>query len=124
MALCPGGKLRSWAGDGKSGYHFWCPGCKEVHGVTTGPSGWTFNGNTERPTFGPSILVRGGHYADDWKPGDPCWCTFNKEHADNPFTCTRCHSYVEDGRIRFLSDCSHELAGQTVDLPAYPHGEE
>jgi hypothetical protein len=28
-----------------------------------------------------------------------------------------CHSFVTDGRIQFLSDCTHELAGQTVDLP-------
>lgn len=29
----------------------------------------------------------------------------------------RCHSFIEGGRIRFLSDCSHALAGQTVELP-------
>ena len=27
-----------------------------------------------------------------------------------------CHSFVRDGRIEFLSDCTHELAGQTVEL--------
>jgi len=30
---------------------------------------------------------------------------------------TRCHSFVVDGRIQFLQDSEHELAGQTVDLP-------
>ena len=29
----------------------------------------------------------------------------------------RGHSYVTDGRIQYLSDCTHPLAGQTVDLP-------
>ena len=28
-----------------------------------------------------------------------------------------CHSFVTDGRIQFLADCTHPLAGQTVDLP-------
>jgi hypothetical protein len=25
--------------------------------------------------------------------------------------------FVTDGRIQFLGDCTHALAGQTVDLP-------
>ena len=32
----------------------------------------------------------------------------------------RCHSFVRDGGIQFLTDCEHGLAGQTVDLPAMP----
>jgi len=32
----------------------------------------------------------------------------------------RCHSFVRDGRIEFLSDCTHALKGQTVDLPDLP----
>lgn len=27
-----------------------------------------------------------------------------------------CHSFVTDGKIQFLSDCTHDLAGQTVDM--------
>jgi hypothetical protein len=30
-----------------------------------------------------------------------------------------CHSFVTDGRIQFLNDCTHSLAGQTVDLPDF-----
>ena len=33
---------------------------------------------------------------------------------------TVCHSFVTDGRIQFLGDCTHSLAGQTVDLPEFP----
>ena len=33
---------------------------------------------------------------------------------------TVCHSFVTDGRIQFLADCTHALAGQTVDLPEWP----
>lgn len=28
-----------------------------------------------------------------------------------------CHSFVTEGRIQFLGDCTHALANQTVDLP-------
>jgi hypothetical protein len=33
---------------------------------------------------------------------------------------TVCHSYVTDGKIRFLDDCTHELAGKTVELEDVP----
>jgi hypothetical protein len=29
----------------------------------------------------------------------------------------QCHSFIRNGQIQFLSDCHHELAGKTVDLP-------
>lgn len=119
--------LRSVEG---GGLMFWCPGCDEAHmvrvGSGTGPR-WGYNGNPERPTFTPSILVQSGHYV----PGHSgnCWCTYNAEHPDRPapFECTVCHSFVTDGRIQFLGDCTHHLAGQTVDIPAWdcgPAGED
>ncbi len=90
---------------------FQCPGCGDSHTVPVGAGGWQWNGDLERPTLTPSVLVRSGHYTDRWKPGDECWCG-----KDYGFECYRCHSFVRDGRIEFLSDCSHKLAGQTVDL--------
>jgi hypothetical protein len=100
---------------------FWCPGCEEMHVVSPG---WTFNGNYDAPTFSPSVLVTSGHYCSRFKPGDSCWCTFNAEHPDDPssFRCSRCHSFVRDGRIEFLGDSTHALAGQTVPL-VVPGGE-
>lgn len=103
---------------------FWCPGCESVHQVRTGPGQWTFNGNLDRPTFQPSILVTSGHYASG-HDGKSCWCTFNAEKiakGDDPsgFTCQRCHTFVTDGRIQFLPDCSHGLAGQTIAMPDLP----
>lgn len=98
--------------------YIFCPGCKEEHGIV--PGRWTWNGDFSRPTFSPSVLVTSGHYCDSWKQGDHCWCTYYEQHPDKEksFSCQRCHSFVEDGNIRFLSDCSHELAGQTVALGA------
>jgi hypothetical protein len=73
---------------------FWCLGCGDAHAIpTTGLKAWGFNGDTETPTFTPSIL---------------CY-----ESGNHP----RCHSFVREGRQQFLSDCSHPLAGQTVEIP-------
>lgn len=67
-----------------------CPGCKWIHAMS--PAIHSFNGNFEKPTFSPSLL-------SDNIPGK------------------RCHSFIEEGKIRFLNDCEHELKGLTVDLP-------
>lgn len=76
-------------------YVFHCPGCEYGHPfeICANGDGWTWNGSLDKPTFTPSLLVA----------------------KDTP--TSRCHSFVTDGRIQFLSDCHHKLAGQTVDLP-------
>jgi hypothetical protein len=108
-------KDMNWDSKGTKAFRFYCEGCKSHHAPVEGR--WTFNGNYELPTFTPSILVRSGHYMPEHS-GDTCWCTFNAEHPDqtDPFTCGICHSFVTDGKIQYLSDCTHELAGQTIDL--------
>lgn len=88
--------------------HFWCPGCDQAHGVVVdAPNGWTWDGDLERPTFTPSVLVHEHETLDD-----------NGIRTMTP----RCHSFVTDGQIQFLTDSTHPLAGQTVDLPAWPYG--
>lgn len=100
---------------------FTCPGCgdKHVMPVEGASPTWGFNGNMERPTLTPSIFVRCGHYVPGFEDKRACWCSYNEEHPTEPapFRCYACHSFVTDGRIQFLGDCSHVLAGQTVDLP-------
>jgi hypothetical protein len=118
-------KLRNWKSAERSGYSFLCPRCGGVHAIHTSPDGWTFNGDVHRPTFSPSVLVRIGHHAPHFKEGDNCWCSYNAEQeakgeAPAPFRCGICHSYVTEGRIQFLGDCTHALAGQTVELPDFP----
>lgn len=96
---------------------FWCPGCDEAHGINA--SKWNWNGNAEKPTFSPSVLVTSGHYMTE-HTGD-CWCTYTERTGNTTnFKCHRCHSFVIDGMIQFLGDCSHALAGQTVLLPEWP----
>lgn len=105
---------------------FWCPSCGEAHWISIAPQHWTWNGRSELPTFTPSILVRSGHYLDGVKAGEEgCWCRYNADHPEDgiPFSCLRCHSFVTDGRIQYLSDCSHHLADQTIPIPAWPSPE-
>lgn len=108
-------KLRSVAGGGIS---YWCQGCQEMHAIN---STWQFDGNLEAPTFAPSVLVTSGHYLADWK-GPNCWCTYNAKHPEKPtvFKRERCHTFINGGMVQFLPDCTHALAGQTLQLPDLP----
>jgi hypothetical protein len=97
---------------------FWCPGCDGCHAIKVTDGGWTWDGNAERPTFSPSVLIRSGHYVDG---KHPCWCDYNREHpGEIKFGCGVCHSFVRDGQIQFLGDCTHALAGRTVPLAPWP----
>lgn len=82
---------------------FECPGCGCLHAVhTEQPNGngakWSWNKNLDKPTISPSILVK--------------WNTDGSNKLDKI-----CHSFVRDGNIQFLNDCTHSLSGQTVPLP-------
>lgn len=91
---------------------FWCPGCQEMHVVT---SGWSFNGDYERPTFSPSVLVTWRHPKGHTN-ANPAPVGYDGEYVEE-----RCHTYITDGRIQFLGDCTHELAGQTIPLEPRPY---
>lgn len=86
---------------------FVCPGCAlrggsglhmlPVNTDKKAPS-WNFDGNFERPTISPSILTRSGT-------------------AEKPFVC---HSFLRNGVFEFLNDCTHDLKGQSVEIPDLP----
>ena len=80
---------------------FECPGCCMMHEVRVDGPGpgplWQWDGSLDAPIISPSILVA-------WTYGEP-----PRKRV--------CHSFVRAGRIEFLGDCTHELAGQTVPLP-------
>jgi hypothetical protein len=86
---------------------FRCPGCNDYHEIRTGPTGWTWNGSLEAPTFSPSLLVQ--YLGRDDAPDD----------VKAALARRRCHSFVINGRIEFLPDSGHDLAGYTVDLPEW-----
>lgn len=101
--------------DGKA--LFWCPGCECYHGPrVSGDGSWEWNGDREKPTFSPSILVR-------WtrSPSDADIDKMLAGDVVKPQDVV-CHSFVRDGMIEFLSDCTHTLAGKTVPLADYEAG--
>lgn len=89
-----------------------------IKGTREGTGKWTWNGDTENPTLKPSVLVQSGHFDPGFKQGDPCWCSYFKQHPEEKpvFACFRCHTWINDGQAQFLADSSHEFAGQTLDL--------
>jgi Family of unknown function (DUF6527) len=102
-------------------YAFFCPGCKCGHIFKTEGPGpvWTFNGDMEKPTIRASIMVHGQVY-----PSGGTWPT-DEEHAQMmagktmEMKKTVCHSFITDGEIEFLSDCTHELTGKKVPLEEF-----
>jgi hypothetical protein len=70
-----------------------CKGCGCYHALNLNKilnPHWDFNGDYDKPTIMPSILI------------------------DTPGK--RCHSYIKDGKIQYLNDCDHSLVGQTIEL--------
>ncbi len=87
----PGGFLRSSIEEPV----MWCPGCNEVHVLPWKRGGWTFNGDTRRPTFTPSFRI-----------------------SDRSGSV--CHFVLTDGVLDFQPDSTHGLAGKSVPLPKLP----
>lgn len=110
---CPGCGAKTLATD-------WTPPGME-RSDTSGRHIWQFNGNLDLPTFNPSLLWKSGHYCNNPPAPGNCWCDFKErfpEHGEMKIPqCDICHSFVRDGRIQFLSDCTHALANRTADLP-------
>lgn len=92
------GEVIDWA--------FWCAGCERHHSFavnrSNAASNWTMTGTPESPTFRPSLLCQ-------WSEGE--------EGIKNV-----CHSFVTDGQIQYLSDCTHALAGKTAKVEPEPEG--
>lgn len=81
---------------GKTVYLFHCPACDRHHKIN---DRWDFDGNFEAPTIRPSILGTG-----------------TRPDKDGNWHEWRCHSYIKNGHIEYLGDCTHDMAGQTVEL--------
>ena len=73
---------------------FHCLGCDMIHVVD---ERWTFNNDFNKPTISPSLKVS-YPYNDE-------------EHI--------CHSFIRDGIMQYLSDCTHHLAGKTIEIPDF-----
>lgn len=69
-------------------HEIYCPGCEITHGFD---QTWAFNQDFVNPTINPSLLI----------------------HDKNKI----CHSYIKNGYIQYLQDCTHHLKGRCVRLP-------
>lgn len=77
----------------------WCPACDRVHHLALGHRDTRtldWDHNTIKPTFSRDI-----------------------RHVDPELGV--CHYFIREGKIEFLADSAHIMAGRTVDLPTYPH---
>jgi len=88
---------------GGESFWFWCAPCDTHHRYVTklgeGETGpcWQTSGPRDKPTFTPSLL-----------------CNRNLTEEHRAAGGHRCHLYFTDGTVRYLGDCTHDLAGKTV----------
>lgn len=66
----------------------------QLDGTRNGTGNWSWNGDIDKPTLKPSILT-------------------TYQHGEITY---RCHSFVNDGVIQFLSDCTHDKANTIIEL--------
>lgn len=97
--------------DGSPYHLIHCPACGMAHKFD---KRWTYNGNPEKPTFRASMLVK-WYRMDDFKSVTDGTAKLGPD-GRYPGKDIICHSFVTDGRIQYLNDCTHEMAGKTVDL--------
>lgn len=65
-----------------------------LSGKREGTPNWSWNEDVDYPTLKPSVRTL----------------------IDRYFTPIICHSFITEGKVRFLSDCTHSLVNQTIDL--------
>lgn len=115
-------KLRKWVNEatGEEGLSFWCQACEGVHGIRIkGEHSWTWNGDADKPVFGPSVGSRGTkHMTDD---------EYARVRAGEKITPVEvyCHTFVgcngaQPGEVIFLADSTHALAGTVQPFPDLP----
>lgn len=81
----------------------WCPACQRMHDFAIvkpfyNGSRWEWNQDVDKPTMSPSMKV-------EWSRSSGI---------------DRCHYFLEDGKLRYLADSTHDWKGQIVDLPDIP----
>jgi len=86
---------------------FVCPACNSIHTISVAFDDWDpkrpiwgWNNSDTLPTFTPSINRVVGPFPD------------GKSKI--------CHSFVKDGQIQYLGDCTHAMAGKTAEIPDFP----
>jgi hypothetical protein len=99
---------------------WWCPGCEDAHQVPVveygEPSGWSLiSADMHAPTLIPSVLVHSPRRFANTDLQEPA---LTNEANIRP--AVDCHSFVRDGVIDFLGDCTHQYAGVKVPMVSLP----
>ena len=81
--------------DGGRGWLHYCPGCRQAHRIDTPPA--TFNGDEQFPTFSTKQRI--------------------EQYGQGGMLTRCCHYRIQRGRIEYLKETTHDLAGQAVLLP-------
>ena len=96
-----------------AGYGWFCPACEEMHPL---PDAWDFDGNVDKPTFSPSFrhgsmqtIKIDGRWTGEWV----------RDAAGKPVKRV-CHYIITKGIVQYCGDCTHALAGQSVEMPDLP----
>jgi len=87
-------------GEGSTEYAvFYLPGLDQILWIPVNREkySWTFDGNKKAPTFSPSLLTT---------------CKRGEKQLE-----FRNHVFIRNGMIEYLADCTHNLAGKTIELP-------
>lgn len=100
----------------------YCAGCDMDHivyveqqqGASKHPT-WKWNGEfNEKITCTPSVHVQyGARFNPDLHLG-----TLKRDEDD--VVQMTCHYFITNGKIAYCGDCTHKLAGKTVELPDFP----
>jgi len=114
---------------------WYCEGCEHTHYINVAPENappstfmtatkWSFNGDLEKPTVSPSVVNFTGHYVSGQPQPPNCRHCNDSELEGCPTSCKRCHIFIRDGMVEFLSDCTHKLAGQIRPLKDIENSED
>lgn len=100
------GQLSQFLRNTEDGVAHYCVACKGMHNFSVKRPNylsqrWTWNENIIAPTFFPSmhIVVR---------------------DMRKPKFMQSCHYWLRSGRVEFLRDSTHSMAGITISLPVLP----
>ena len=96
---------------------FKCPACKQCHTID---DKWTYSGTDEKPTVRASVkamYVKVPENPEKDKNGKYILGSDGRILGAKDMIC---HLFITDGAIQYLGDCTHEMAGQTVDMEDLP----
>ena len=92
-------------------YLFYCPGCKCNHAVN---DKWKVD--ITNNTISPSVLVKSVSLPDELEKDDDNNYVKGPDGRLKGAKDEICHSFVRNGKIQFLNDCTHELVGEIVEM--------